>query len=210
VTSAAGTSRARGPYQKSARVQADIVDKAIAAFTVSGFTGTSMREIAMAVGMTQQGLRHHFPSKESLLEAVLRHRDDTSVEHYASLGLSAVDTLRAVIQDNLGRPGLVRMTAVLAAEATNEEHPAHQFFQEHFAAAREIFARLIRRGQKTGEFRDDLPASDLAVVLLALFEGLQIQWLTDSSFDLAKSFESALRVLHPPSAATRKPRTTRG
>jgi hypothetical protein len=91
------------------------------------------------------------------------------------------------------------MTAVLAAEATNTEHPAHEFFQEHFAAAREVFARLIRRGQKAGEFRHDLPASELAALLLALFEGLQIQWLTDPSFDLAKSFESALRVLQPQS-----------
>jgi AcrR family transcriptional regulator len=187
----------RGPYQKSARIQADIVDKAIAAFTVSGFTGTSMREIAIAVGMTQQGLRHHFPSKEALLEAVLRRRDDTSVEHYTSLGLSAADTLRAVVQDNLGRPGLVQMTAVLAAEATNTDHPAHQFFVEHFEAARDVFARLIRRGQKAGEFRDDLPATELATLVLALFEGLQIQWLTDPDFDLEKSFESALRVLAP-------------
>lgn len=198
MPAAAGTSRVRGPYQKSARIQADIVDKAIDAFAVNGFTGTSMREIAIAVGMTQQGLRHHFPSKEALLEAVLQRRDDTSVEHYTSLGLSALDTLRAVVQDNIGRPGLVRLTAVLAAEATNADHPAHEFFQEHFAAARKVFAQLVRRGQKAGEIRDDISATELATMLVAMFEGLQIQWLADPDFDLVKSFESALRVLQPP------------
>ena len=70
-----------------------------------------MREIALAVGMSQQGLSYHFPNKETLLEAVLKRRDELAVDHYRAAGLSVLDTLRAVVQDNLSKPGLVRLMA---------------------------------------------------------------------------------------------------
>lgn len=193
----AGRSKPRGPYAKSFRRQADIIDKATEAFAQRGFAGTSLREIAAAVGMTQQGLSHHFASKEALLEAVLQRRDEASLEHYGSLGLSTADTLRTVVQDNLGRPGLVRLFATLAAEAVNPEHPAHAFFQDHYSSARSVFTHLVRRGQKDGEFRTDLPARQLAALLIAVFEGLQVQWLMSPEVDMAGHFEAMLQLLQP-------------
>jgi AcrR family transcriptional regulator len=191
---------ARGPYAKSARVKAEILDKAADAFAQRGFTGTSIREIALAVGMTQQGLTHHFPTKDALLEAVLQRRDEIAVDHYRAAGLSVMDTLRAVVQDNLTKPGLVRLTATLASEAIDPDHPAHAFFEEHFAKARDVFTTLLQRGQKLGEVRADLPAEGLAAVLLSTYEGLQLQWMIDPEFDLAARFETVIRMLEPPGA----------
>lgn len=189
--------RVRGPYAKSARIQAEVIEKAIEAFAERGFTGTSMREIAIAVGMTQQGLSHHFPSKESLLEAVLQHRDEESVGHYRAKNLGVMDTLRAVVADNVHRPGLVQLSTMLSAEAISPKHPAHQFFAEHFAAAREVFAMLITRGQQSGEVRDDLPADELATLVVSIYEGLELQWLISSEIDMVAAFETAIRVLEP-------------
>lgn len=195
---AAATAKVRGPYAKSARIQAEVIDKATEAFSQRGFTATSMREIALAVGMTQQGLSHHFPSKEALLEAVLRRRDELAVDQHRAEGLSVMDTLRSVVQDNLSRPGLVRLTATLAAEAANPDHPAHEFFENHFAEARKVFAQLLAKGQKSGEVRDDLPAERLATSLVSAFEGLQLQWLIDPDLDLAAEFETVVRMLEQP------------
>ena len=156
-----------------------------------------MREIALAVGMTQQGLRHHFQTKEALLEAVLERRDALGLEQHTSAGLSALDTLRAVAQDVVATRGMVRLTTVLAAEATSPEHPAHAFFQGHFESAREVFTLLIRRGQTHGEIRDDVPAPALAAIVVSIFEGLQLQWLIEPDMDLPRAFEAAIRVLEP-------------
>lgn len=187
----------RGPYAKSARIQAEVIDKATEAFSQRGFTATSMREIALAVGMTQQGLAHHFPSKEALLAAVLQRRDDLAIDQHRADDVSVMDTLRGVLQDNLNRPGLVRLTATLAAEAMNPDHPAHEFFEQHFSKAREVFTRLLQRGQKAGEVRDDIPAEQLAASVVAAFEGLQLQWLIDPELDLATEFETVVRLLSP-------------
>jgi AcrR family transcriptional regulator len=47
-----------------------ILAAAIELFAASGYAGTSMRDIAEAVGMTKAALYYHFSSKEEVLEAV--------------------------------------------------------------------------------------------------------------------------------------------
>jgi AcrR family transcriptional regulator len=193
----------RGPYAKTARIKEEILDRAAEAFAQRGFTSTSMREIALAVGMTQQGITHHFPSKEALLEGVLQRRDDLAVEQHRAAGLGVLDTLRAVVQDNLSKPGLLRLTTTLESEAINPEHPAHHFFQEHFTQARQVFATLLEKGQRSGEVRDDIPAEGLAMTLVSVYEGLQLQWLMGPEVDLAGSFETIVRMLEPVPPAPR-------
>jgi AcrR family transcriptional regulator len=209
VPSVARTPKARGPYAKSARIQAEILDAAAEAFAERGFTSTSMREIAIAVGMTQQGLTYHFPSKHALLSAVLQRRDEVAVEHYRASGLGVMDTLRAVVQDNLSKPGLVRLMTSLASEGINPDHAAHDFVQGHFAHAREVFAALLERGQRNGEVRDDIPARELALVVVGAYEGLQLQWMIGPDVDLLTSFETVVRMLAPSSAAGKAARTRR-
>ncbi len=191
------TTRRRGPYKKSARVKAEILEKAEEAFAQRGFTGTSVREIALAVGMTQQGLSHHFASKEALLMAVLQHRDELAVDQYKGRGLSAIEILRAIVEDNLAKPGLIQLTMILTAEAIDPEHPAHEYFVERFERARAIFESLLRWAQGRGEVRDDIDAAELAAFVVASFEGLQIQWLVDPRFDLERAFDTVVRVLVP-------------
>jgi AcrR family transcriptional regulator len=191
------TAKARGPYAKSARIQADVIEKATKAFAERGFAGTSMREIAIAVGMTQQGLSHHFPSKIALLEAVLEHRSQAGVEFYTSAHMSVVDTLREIARDIMSSPGLIQLSTMLGAEAISPQHPAHAFFQEHWASARAVFERLVRRGQASGEIRDDVSPPQLATLLVSIFEGLQLQWLSGPGVDMLDGVDTAIQVLAP-------------
>lgn len=49
----------------------DILDRALELFATHGFTGSSMRDIAKAVGVRESALYHHFPNKNAILTAVL-------------------------------------------------------------------------------------------------------------------------------------------
>src|SRR4051794_13431713 len=62
-------------YAKGRAKRQDILDQATALFGEAGYRGTSLREIAARCGLSHPGLLHHFPTKESLLLAVLEHRD---------------------------------------------------------------------------------------------------------------------------------------
>ena len=48
-----------------------ILDAATELFEQRGFAGTSIRDLAVRVGMTKAALYYHFPSKEEVLQALL-------------------------------------------------------------------------------------------------------------------------------------------
>ncbi|MFI5958499.1 TetR/AcrR family transcriptional regulator [Cryptosporangium sp. NPDC051539] len=49
-----------------------ILDAATELFEQRGFAGTSIRDLAVRVGMTKAALYYHFPSKEEVLAALIR------------------------------------------------------------------------------------------------------------------------------------------
>src|SRR4051794_1772857 len=60
------------PSSDNARdTRREILDTALDLFAERGYHGTSVREIATAVGVRESALYHHFPSKEAVLTAVL-------------------------------------------------------------------------------------------------------------------------------------------
>ena len=54
--------------------KAQIIDAATGLFAHSGYTGTSLRDVAEKCGMTKAALYYHYPDKESLLKAVVETR----------------------------------------------------------------------------------------------------------------------------------------
>jgi AcrR family transcriptional regulator len=105
------------------RQQADeqIVDRAAALFARRGFRGTSVQAVADAVGLSKAGLLHHFPSKDTLREAVLveaRALAQQALDAVGDMPLGVARDRRAVeivVDVALAHPGLV---ALLLAPVT--------------------------------------------------------------------------------------------
>ena len=187
--------RARGPYAKSTARRAEIIERASEAFSANGFNGASLREISSAVGLTQPGLIHHFGTKDALLAAVLEHKDVSSVESFDSEHV--LTALRALVAQNLARPGLIKLYTTLTAESINPSHPAHEYFTTRYTKARALFSGLMRRAQKSEEIAPGLDPETLGVLLVAVMDGLQLQWLHDQDVDITTAFDAFLDLLQP-------------
>jgi AcrR family transcriptional regulator len=136
---------------------------------------------------------HHFSSKEALLAAVLAEKDATTVSHFEGVtGVHILDALSRVVAENLQQPGLIRLFTTLSAEAINEQHPAHGYFQLRYAAARDLLAGALREGQSAGDVAPEVDTEVAAAVLLAVMDGLQIQWLLNEDFDMLAGFDAFL------------------
>lgn len=66
-----GRPRLQQPLRPGASTREEILDAAAESFTSKGFTNTSTRSIAQAVGIRQSSLYHHFGTKDEILEELL-------------------------------------------------------------------------------------------------------------------------------------------
>ncbi|MDN4481381.1 TetR/AcrR family transcriptional regulator [Demequina muriae] len=167
-------------YQKGRDTRAQILDAAMRQFAVSGYRGSSLRDIAASAGLTHPGLLYHFPTKASLLSAVLEYRDRVDSQDRpvrGELGLDALRSMVASARHNETQRGIVELFAVLSAEATGTDHPAHEYFARRYATllARVTSAYEVARDE--GALRPGIDPSAAASQLVALMDGLQVQWL---------------------------------
>ena len=184
---------------KGQRAHAAILRAATSVFARHGSRGP-LAAVATEADLTQQGLLHHFPSKRSLLLAVLEHRDREAVRMmnqraWTEGGHASLDALRNLVAHNATTPELVQMFTVLAGESVSAEHPAHGFFAERYAHHRARVTRTIQQGQDRGEFRADADAAVLASLVLAVMDGLQVQWLLDPEQDMVRRFETFVEMV---------------
>ncbi|GAA1111820.1 TetR/AcrR family transcriptional regulator [Arthrobacter flavus] len=186
--------RKRGSYAKGQAKRQEILDAALVVFGRSGFHSGSLREIAKRVALTPAGLMHHFATKEELFTEVLRQRDERVKE---AAGDVAEDTLlqqmRRVVSYNQTTPGLTSLYTVIAAEATNRDHPAHEYFAARYATRAEQTATILADAQRDGLVREDLDVHHASRLIAAVMDGLQQQWLLDDTVDMTGVFDEFVR-----------------
>jgi AcrR family transcriptional regulator len=126
----------------------------------------SLAAIAKAAGVSRPTLYAHFPTREDLVEATLKRSLDEAQREIAAADIDdgpAAEALQRLI--TTGWRALARhlATARLALDVL----PPERLRQAHQAAF-DPLRRLIARGQRTGEFRDDQPLEWMVTVLYAL------------------------------------------
>jgi AcrR family transcriptional regulator len=170
---------ARGPYAKGIAKREEILEAALQLFAQKSYDRVSVREIARETGLSQAGLLHHFSTKEELFLEVLRRRDDRDGDPVEHRHVHSVDHLISAVDHNAQEPGLVRLFVSMSAESTEEDSPARDFFVTRYAWLRDEVAADVRRRQKLGDLAADLDADDIASLLIAVADGLQLQWLLE-------------------------------
>ncbi len=175
------TSRRRGPYAKTTIRRREILEGAQEVFARQGYSGSSIRQIADRVGLSESGVLHHFDDKRELLEAVLEARDLEYLERPVRSGLG-------IVRENAQRVEAVRLFAVVSAEATDTDHPAHDYFVRRYERTRGTTEDSFSEAQAAGAIPADLDPALAARIALAVMDGLQIQWLLDPSQDMVSAY----------------------
>ncbi|MFS0693391.1 TetR/AcrR family transcriptional regulator [Streptomyces nitrosporeus] len=185
-------------YAKGRARRREILDQAMTLFGEAGYRGTSLRTIAARCGISHPGLLHHFPTKESLLLSVLEHRDEVDGAWLDLDGPTGVARLRGyteLAELNAGRRGIVELFTVVSAEATAADHPAHAYFVRRYAESVSGAQLAYAQARDAGELRDGVDPDLAGAQLIALMDGLQVQWLlTPGATDMAAVLRSHLQA----------------
>ncbi|MHA7274828.1 TetR/AcrR family transcriptional regulator [Arthrobacter sp. TMT4-20] len=189
--------RRRGPYAKTVAVRARILQACLEVFGESGYGASTFAEIAVRSGLSQRGLLHHFGSKRELLMAVIQahERLPRSVPPSGSPDVIGAVLSVALETAELKR-GIVELHTMISAEAISSDHPAHDYYLLRYDGIREYLAGSFTALREAGRLRSDVPSETLASMLVALLDGLQLQWLySPESVDLRETVLAFLRSI---------------
>lgn len=135
-----------------------ILDAALDLFATGGYFGTSMRQIARAVGVRESALYHHFPSKESILSGILDNIGPGRARVVLSIDIEAMakklgakkllHTLMHQILDSWATPQEQKLMRLLMSEGPRLSgegvfHPMARVGQAREQMAH-LFAELLR------------------------------------------------------------------
>ena len=161
----------------------EILKTASTYFAESGFRGATLSAIAEEVGLTVPGLLHYFPNKIALLQEVLNYRDQTDKARYETIEKegqrSIFDALQDLVRANQNKPGLVQLFIVMVTESINPEHPSHKFFIQRYRDLRQVLNHYLQETIQVDIEKNKIKIDQLATMIIAMMDGLQIQWLLD-------------------------------
>ncbi len=188
---------ARRTKEEAQATRSHILDTAELVFEQHGVSGTSLNEIAIAAGLTRGAIYWHFDDKADLFNAMmdrvtlpLEARDEAGGFTGDDITLSQVrggfvDLLRKVIND----PQLRRVLGIAAHKV--EYVGAMDAVRERHLKMRnsclDDLERALKRAVRTGQMPKGISPRAGAIGLLALFDGLLLNWMLDrANFNLLR------------------------
>lgn len=181
---------------KGEKRREELLDAALGLYSLEGYAAASIARIAEIVGISVAGVLHHFPNKVALLMAVLTRRDEVNsrVAEQAESELTLdgfIDGLQTINRSNATAPGVIRAFSILNAESLVDNHPAWAWFQSRYQVIHANMRRRLDHLVSVGEVRADVDLDAIIEQVLAMMDGLQLQWLRfPEKVDLVKDFES--------------------
>ena len=156
LPSSANTDTPHRPAGEERRRQ--IIAEAIRCFAAKGFRGTTIRELAGAVGLTEAALYRYFPSKEALYQAIIDEKiaapsPIAEVEQAASAGddhAVFAGLAREFLESIESDPSFLR---ILLYTGLEDHELAASFFDQRIRRLREFVAGYIERRSREGAFR---------------------------------------------------------
>ncbi|KPM57035.1 TetR family transcriptional regulator [Frankia sp. CcI49] len=200
---ASTASRSRGRYARTAGRRREIAQTVLDLVMEKGHAQVTIAEVARRVATSEATVLYHYPSKDHLLVAALERDDELAVDRAERDGVPPSAGLPGLDLDALGayaggegvREAVMRLRVVLAGQAAIPGHPAEEYVAQHHRAAVETYARLVADRQRDGKAHPSLDPVEVARQFIALWGGLQAQWLVARDFDLGATLVSAFRRL---------------
>jgi AcrR family transcriptional regulator len=156
-----------------------ILEVAAEAFSERGYAGSSLNDVLKASGVTKGGFYFHFPSKEALALATLRHKQEqwTGAVMAAVLrhprALEQLDAMVEALCDLHEQDRACRAISRLCAELGDEHPELRPQLGTQLTAWMDMVAAVLRRGQDQGDIRPEVEPEVAAEIAVESFIGLE-------------------------------------
>jgi AcrR family transcriptional regulator len=182
----------RRPGAVSEKRREALVLAAYREIAASGFEGLRTREVAAEVGVNIATLHYYFPTKETLIHAVLDHamgRFRSTLAFKSGPGNELRSYLRSVRTLLLDEPELGAVMAELALRSVRDESIG-RFMNEMYDVWHATMRGLLRRAVREGKLRRELDSDAVAALIVATITSMTLPVMRD-----ARRGDQALRQL---------------
>jgi AcrR family transcriptional regulator len=127
-------------------------------FAERGFAATTVREIADAAGILSGSLYHHFDSKESMADELVRELLERVLAEYRAIvarGDDPAPTLRALVRAAFTAIADERATVALMVNEWNvfAQYPRFAYLRDIEEETERLWVEVLERGAEAGAFR---------------------------------------------------------
>ncbi|MDO8423221.1 MAG: TetR/AcrR family transcriptional regulator [Parvibaculum sp.] len=162
--------------------QDKVLDAASRVFWANGYEATSTRALSEATSLTPASIYNAFGDKRGLFLSAMEHYLNSTIRnriarHEALPSASAAltgfftESMDRALSDPDQRGCMLVNTAL---ESTPRNPELTEFVAAEMRQIEAFFLRVIKTGQKNGEFPKDLKPEDLAAQFLTLLMGMRV------------------------------------
>ncbi len=161
-----------------------MLDAALELFVAQGYAATSTEQIARRAGLTKGALYFYFDDKLSLLLELLARCEaelyepifDRLQDSDASATEQMVMLTNWLAQKGAEAKEIPLLHVLVSLEFHGRDDDAAQRVQATYRRLHREIERVIRHGQDRGEFHRSITAADQAAVIVAMIDGMLLQW----------------------------------
>lgn len=160
-----------------------VLDAAMQTFWLRGYEATSLADLMAATGLQKGSIYKAFKDKHSLfMLALRRYLDQSNVlsRQYLEGAVSPMAGVAGWLQEivslrgnDCSRRGCFMLNCLV--ELAPHDQAVKTLLDEHQHYIQMLLSRAIANGQSLGEFRADIPAEELSLLVLNLLQGLVIR-----------------------------------
>lgn len=179
-TSSSGTGAVAGAARPDGETRRrQIVEAAIGCFAERGYAGTTTRELAQRVGITEAALYRYYPSKQSLYDAIIEAKMKP-IELAAHMAPFETEGNEVAFFEELAREILRRIDGdphflrILMYSALEGHAMAGAFFAARVRQLREYLTTYVKRRVDSGAFRPIDPVLAARAFLGMVFDHIVV------------------------------------
>jgi len=159
------------------RTRQAILDAALDLFAEKGFFGTSLRDVAAAVGVRESALYNYFPGKDALFEALLEDHQNAKAERQPALPDGPIADGRALLLqmaqaslDGFVQPREEKLFRIMMSDGLRLARTGRINLYDRMGHQRDRLHAILRRLMREGWLR----RADVDTIGLAFYSPLVV------------------------------------
>lgn len=181
--------------------QKEIVEAALELISAKGIQGLTIKNLSNEIGISEPAIYRHFESKVHILMAILdvfKQNTEAMFREELDRDLPAMEKISLLFARNFDAfshsPSLVPV--IFSEELFRGESGLIEKVYEIIGRNLNALIQIIKEGQKNNEIRNDVEASQLAVIIMGSLRLFVKKWqYSGYSFDIKKEGKKLIKSL---------------